>query len=230
MTISIIIPTYNNAANIGLLVQDLLAERSPHICDLIVVDGGSTDQTLTIAQSMGARALQSPIKGRSAQMNYGAALAQGDIFLFLHPEIRIHPTYAREIMLAIKEQHDMGCFRFKYKTNRIFPRLGAFLSRFSALYSNAGRQTLFIKRPVFEQLNGYNGETKIMEDFELLRRGKQYFKFIVLPTAVIASTKKYDAKNYLRVQAANIIVLCLYRMGYSQEKIIAMYKRIVHVK
>ncbi|ATL45982.1 hypothetical protein COR50_01720 [Chitinophaga caeni] len=227
MTISVIIPTFNNASNIKDLIHDLFASRHPAICDLIVVDGGSTDQTVTLACESGARALRSPIKGRSAQMNYGAALAQGDIFLFLHPEVRIYKGYVDDI-LQLMLHADLGCFRFKYQTGKIIPKIGAWLGRISAIFSNSVRQSLFIRRNVFEQLGGFNNDNPILEDYEFIQRGRAYFRFKVIKRPIIASSKKFDEHSYIKVQFVNLIVLLMYKTGFPQQKIIQFYKRRLH--
>jgi glycosyltransferase involved in cell wall biosynthesis len=82
MDISIIIPTYNESANISFLIRNLQQDHSGLIKEIIVSDGGSTDETLQIAADLRVQAIRSPVRGRAAQMNYGASMANGDILYF----------------------------------------------------------------------------------------------------------------------------------------------------
>ena len=82
MMLSIIIPTYNEAKIIGDIIQFLQCNLVDKNVEIIVSDGGSDDQTIKLAQSLGAQVLVSPVKGRAGQMNYGVSNAAGDVYFF----------------------------------------------------------------------------------------------------------------------------------------------------
>lgn len=85
-SISIVIPTYNEAEVIQKLIRYLLNSENSSLLEIIVSDGGSTDNTQALAREAGAKVIQSPKKGRAAQMNAGAAEANGQILYFLHAD------------------------------------------------------------------------------------------------------------------------------------------------
>ncbi len=118
MTISIIIPTYNEENNIGKLIRHLNANKDSSVVDLIVIDGGSNDNTLAIANSSGANAVQSPVKGRAAQMNYGCSIAKGDVFYFIHADCIPPKTFVQDIKQAIEKEFDLGRKRRTYKLGK----------------------------------------------------------------------------------------------------------------
>ena len=86
MQISIIIPVYNEAESIGRLVDYLMQHKAESVTQIIIVDAGSTDNTIEVAKNAGATAVISPQKGRAAQMNYGATVAKTDILYFVHAD------------------------------------------------------------------------------------------------------------------------------------------------
>ncbi len=100
-TISIIISTYNEVEGIGKLVRSLIGFGNEAVIDLIVSDGGSEDGTIEKAEAAGAQAVMSPRKGRAAQMNYGASIAEGDVLYFVHADSFPPATFVADIQQAI---------------------------------------------------------------------------------------------------------------------------------
>jgi glycosyltransferase involved in cell wall biosynthesis len=144
--LSIIIPTYNEAANIGRLVNDLRRHAPPQAIEILVVDANSPDGTAAAARAAGATVLQSPKPGRAAQMNYGAQQARGDVFYFIHADVGIHPDYVATIAAAVAEGHAAGCYRFRFDSPHPLLRINSYGTRFKGIMSRGGDQTLFITR------------------------------------------------------------------------------------
>ena len=158
--ISVIIPTYNEEEQIRNTIRQLWAnDHSNQIGEIIVSDGGSSDDTLAIARSEGVSALLSPKKGRSAQMNYGASRATQGILFFLHADTTPPADFTADISEAVLEGFDAGCYRLCFDHPHWFLRANCWFTRFDVNAFHYGDQSLFIKRDLFEKLNGrkYHG-------------------------------------------------------------------------
>jgi rSAM/selenodomain-associated transferase 2 len=226
--ISVIIPTYNEAAHIAALVSSLLQNGNQQLAEIIVTDGGSTDDTLQLAAAAGAKAVRSPQKGRAAQMNYAASLATGDTLYFVHADVKIHPQYITHITEALHKGYDFGCYRYRFDSPKKILRFNGYMTRFNMVWVGGGDQTLFIRQPVFEQLQGFRPDYRIMEDFDLVKRAKQQkFKFIILPHSILVSARKYELNSWLRVQWANTVIVLAWKRGASQQWMVEKYKKLL---
>lgn len=88
-----------------------------------------------------------------------------------------------------------------------------------------GDQSLFITRSLFRKLGGYDAEHIVMEDYDIIRRGKKFASFRLIPHEVIVSARKYDSNAYFRVNAANFLVFTLYYCGVAPTKLLYWYKK-----
>lgn len=227
VTISIIIPTFNEADNIGPLVHDLRRCSCRSLVDLLVVDGGSTDDTVERARQAGARVVVSPQTGRANQMNYGAALTSGDVLYFVHADVQIHPDFVSDIRQAIAGGNDAGCYRFRFASPNLLLRLNNYGTRFPGIMSRGGDQTLFITRGLFERLGGFRERYIVMEDFDIIVRIRETGRFCIIPKDVIVSARKYETNSWLRVQVANLTAFSLFFMNATPTRIARTYKRML---
>lgn len=223
MKVSIIVPTLNEAENIEKLVERLTAGGKNHIADLIVVDGGSSDRTQAIATAAGAKVVQTR-PGRACQMNYGAEISTGHVLYFVHGDTLPPLNYMDHILEAVTEGHPIGCFRFRFDSDKFLLRVNSYFTRFNKMWCRGGDQSLFITREAFAALGGYRDDYRIMEDYDLMIRARKIYPFKVIPDDVIVSARKYETNSYLRVQIANLIVFNMFRLGYSQERMAKAYK------
>ncbi len=224
MSISIIIPTYNEAASISSLLDYLRKNGEGLLHEIIVSDGGSADNTVAIASVAGAHAVFSPEKGRAAQMNHGAALAKGDILYFVHADTIPPQTYARDISAAIADGFDLGRYRSAYQSNSWLLKINAFLSRFDTLEGMGGDQTLFIRKSLFDNSGGFDGRLKIMEEFEFCARVRKDRKYKIFKKPALISARKYETNSWLRIQCANYKIIQMYKSGASQQSMVDAYK------
>lgn len=228
MTISVIIPTFNEADNIGHLIRDLLAHGRVCLTDLLVVDGGSTDDTVHQARQAGARVVVSPQPGRANQMNYGATLTTGEVLYFVHADVQVHPDFVSDITQAIAEGNDAGCYRFRFASAHPLLRLNSYGTRFPGIMSRGGDQTLFITRALFNQLDGFRERYVVMEDFDIIVRIREMGRFCIIPKDVVVSARKYEENGWLRVQVANLTAFSLFFMNVAPTRIAQTYKRMLN--
>ncbi|MFD2719157.1 TIGR04283 family arsenosugar biosynthesis glycosyltransferase [Hymenobacter monticola] len=228
--LSVIIPTYNEAANIGRLVADLRRHAPPGTVEILVVDASSPDGTAAAARTAGATVLEHARPGRAAQMNLGAQQAQGDIFYFVHADVGIHPGYVATIWEAVARGHAAGCYRFRFDSKHPLLRINSYGTRFKGIMSRGGDQTLFITRALFEQLGGFNERFVIMEDFEIIERIRRVASFYIVPQDVVVSARKYETNSWLRVQLANLTAFSMYFLRLPPTRIARTYKALLNYR
>ncbi len=225
--ISVIIPTYNEEGNIKKLITHLNKITTSNVLEILVIDCGSSDKTVEIVESLGVKAIVSDCKGRAVQMNLGAKIAKGDILHFIHADTLPPVSCFDDVIEAIGEGYEMGCFTYKFDSNFLLLKINSYFTRWDKMWSRGGDQTLFIKRAVFEKLNGYRDDYLIMEEYELIERAREKYNFKIIKKDAIVSARKYKKNGYLRVQIANLLAFRMYRRGNSQEQIANIYRRLL---
>lgn len=226
--ISIIIPAFNEEESIASLVTHLWQHAQNRVADIIVVDGGSTDNTLAVARAAGAQAYRGPKKGRASQMNHGVTFAQGLILYFVHADSWPPASYVTDICEALAAGFPLGCYRFKFKSDKFMLRLNSYCTRFDRIMCRGGDQTLFVDRSIFAQLHGYQDDYVIMEEYDFILRARKKYRFKIIPKDVLVSARKYDHNGYLRVNLANLVVFLMYFAGCSQHQMLHTYKKMIH--
>jgi rSAM/selenodomain-associated transferase 2 len=215
--ISIIVPTLNEANNI----KNTLASVQPSTnVEIIVVDGGSQDGTPIIAQSLGATVIFSP-PGRAVQMNAGAAIASGEILLFLHADTCLPLGFDEMIRAKLQETGIVaGAFSLEIDAPHWGLRLVEWGVRMRSHFWQMpyGDQAIFLTQIAFKQVGNFP-ELPIMEDFEIIRRLKSLGKISVIPTPVITSPRRWLKKGIFTTTILNQIIILAYLLGVSPERI-----------
>lgn len=221
--ISIIIPTLNEVGNI----KDAITTTQPSTnIEVIVVDGGSQDDTVEIAQSLGVKVISSP-PGRAVQMNTGALAASGDILLFLHADTRLPTGFDMMIRTALQQPGSVaGAFALRIDASGWGIRWVEWgVNRRSHFWQMPyGDQAIFITKEIFQKI-GMFPELPIMEDFELIRRLKRNCKITIISVPVITSARRWLQKGILKTTLINQIVIIAYLLGVSPERIRSWYRR-----
>ncbi len=226
MKTSIIIPVFNEAQNIGALVKFLRLHGTAQT-EIIVVDGGSMDDTLELAKKAGANALISAAKGRAAQMNYGASIANGDIFYFVHADTFPPATFLKDIHLAVDQGFQLGRYRTKFLSALPLLKINEWVTRFDLFICMGGDQTLFVTRKLFQQVNGFNNDMLIMEEYEFCKRAREKGKYKIMNGAALVSARKYQHNSWLQVLKANHLVVNMYKKGVAQQVIVEHYNKML---
>ncbi len=193
--ISIIIPTINEANNLPLLISDLSTTHKEG--EIIIVDCGSEDKTIDIANIYGAEVYQSKERNRGLQLDIGAKHSKGDWLIFLHADTRFTYDWIRNINSVIKrDKNNIYYFKFKINSNKIIYRVLEFLVNLRSQFFNQpyGDQGLIIHRDAYFKNNGFR-KIPLMEDVDFLRRlnNKKDLKQLNLP--IFISSRKWEKTN-----------------------------------
>ncbi len=225
--ISIIIPTYNEADQIEQTISKTHAANGEHKIEIIVADGGSTDETVTIALSSNAITIVSDKKGRAAQMNKGASVAKGDVLYFLHADSIPPKNFTGSILNAVNKNFSSGCFRLSFDHSHWFLKANCWFTRFDVNAVRFGDQSLFVTKDVFQKIGGFNESLLMMEDQEIIHRIKKFGKFKVVNDVIITSARKYLDNGVYRMQGIFYRIWGLYYLGYSQEKLLQLHRKLI---
>ena len=225
--ISIVIPTLNEEENIEKLVPYLQSCCSNRVIEIIVADCGSQDRTRELAASFGAKVITSSCKGRSVQMNAGAASAKYDILYFVHADSVPPKQFCDDIINAVSAGYEFGRYQTKFEGNKWLLKINAFFTRFDWFMCYGGDQTLFVTTSLFKRIGGYKNELIIMEEYEFAQRAKAFARYKIFNDVTLVSIRKYQANSWLRVQRANYTMIRLFKKGIDQNEMIKTYKQLL---
>lgn len=221
-SITLIIPALNEANQIGRSLHPL---RSLDL-EIILVDGGSRDDTRRIARDYGIQVVKSP-PGKAAQMNRGAELAQGSILLFAHADTRLPDGFIPLIRNTLRDPNIVaGAFRLEIDACGWNLRLIETCANWRAewLQMPYGDQGLFLRTETFRRVGGYL-EIPIMEDFELVRRLRRIGCIRVLKAHARTSARRWKALGWWRTTMLNWMVVLGYGLGVSPLRLAQWYRR-----
>jgi rSAM/selenodomain-associated transferase 2 len=232
MPISVIIPTLNEERTI---MVTLAHTATLGFDELIVVDGGSTDETPALVESYRLStqlSALSPVQwvtapcGRARQMNEGAKASRGEILLFLHADTQLPVDAKTMIDTTLADQRMVGG-QFDVRFDRpsmwgtIISRMMNWRSRLSGIAT--GDQALFVRRPIFEQMGGF-ADIPLMEDIDFSRRLKQKGAIAALTATVTTSFRRWERHGPLRTLLLMWVLRFLYWIGVSPSHLVDWYK------
>lgn len=220
MNISIIIPTLNEATRLASTlarVQSVLPRS-----ELIVADGGSTDETRSIARTSGALVVESA-RGRGRQLAGGAEVAHGNLLLFLHADTLLPSNTAEVLARAFADNRaQIGTFRLCFDTGGWFLRACAWFTRYDSVFTRFGDQTIVVRRDFYAQLGGFPA-WPLFEDVELLRRARRRTRIISFPAHVTTSARRFERTGHFRRQWRNGWLLLRFLAGVSPYRLAGEY-------
>jgi uncharacterized protein len=220
-SLSIIIPALNESAQIQATIQ---SARKGLPLEVIVVDGGSTDDTIQVASSAGATVIQTS-GGRAVQMNAGAGISRGSILLFLHADTRLPDGYPAHIRKILSDSTAGGAFRFGISQPFSGRRLVEWMTNFRARHFQMpyGDQAIFVRRRDFIKMGGYKS-MPIMEDYDFIRRLRRYGRIVIADAAVHTSGRRWIELGVLRTTSINQLMVAGYLSGVAPEKLAMLYR------
>lgn len=221
-SVSIVVPVLNEAPIVGDALRRL--RRDFPDCELIVVDGGSTDGTADLARPH-ARVVGTEA-GRARQMNEGARGTSGDVIWFVHADTVIDPDALAQMQVALADPAVVGgglTLRFDRHTPALDYLARVSTVRARRLHQIFGDQALFVRRVTFDRLGGFPA-LPLMEDLELSRRLHRVGRTVVLTATSTAASRRLTQHGTVRMIAFMQYLKLLYLVGASPERIRLRYE------
>ena len=219
--ISIIIPALNEADSIRETLDALAGFEN---AEIILVDGGSTDATVAIAQNYDVKILHAPRRGRGLQLQTGADSGNAGILWFVHADTTVPPDAVEQIKTVLERGGVAGGnFSIRFDGAR---RAARFLSW---LYPNLrklgliyGDSAIFVRRSVYEKIGGFR-DYPIFEDLDFVERLKKEGEIVTLSSVVTTSSRRFETKSFTLVFLRWTILQILYWLGVSPHKLVKIY-------
>lgn len=210
-SVSIIIPTLNEAATIVDTLLPLQPLRRAGSHEIIVADGGSTDATPDLTRPYADKVIMAP-RGRAKQMNAGAKQAEGEILLFLHADTQLPLASPVDLELQLQKHNKVwGHFQAHLSGSspwlRIIGIMMNYRSRCTAIAT--GDQAIFVRKDCFDAAGGYP-DIPLMEDIALSKRLKQISRPLALPDHVITSSRRWEQQGI----AKTVLLMWRLRLAY----------------
>ena len=224
MRFSIIMPVLNEEAVLEAQLRQLARVCAPHECELLIVDGGSTDATVAVARRFG-QVISAP-RGRATQMNKGASVATGDIYVFLHADSQLPDSAFAAIERACAAPGVVGgAFRLCFNCHRLAYRLVAsatnLRSRWRGIFT--GDQAYFVRAEGFKAIGGFP-DMALMEDLEIIARLRNIGRLVLLPHYVTTSARRHEQVGLVRSVLFMWYLRTLYKFGVPPEQLQRKYR------
>ena len=193
--ISIIIPTLNEASNLPLLLSDLSIIHKEG--EILIVDCGSEDRTIDVANMYGAKVYKTKERNRGLQLNLGAEKSKGEWLIFLHADTRLtHDWFAKINSVFKRDKNFIYYFKFQINDQKIIYRVLEILVNIRSQFFKQpyGDQGLIIHRSIYLKNNGFKN-IPLMEDFDFIRRLNNKKDLKQLNLSIFTSSRKWERTN-----------------------------------
>lgn len=216
-TTTVIIPVLNEAPHIEKLLAPLTG------IDVIIVDGGSTDNTLALLTAFKAKVIQGS-KGRARQMNAGAAEATADILIFLHADTRLPEGWQNNLRDFADSKKVWGRFNLQFDETTPAFSVIAFMMNWRSRLTGicTGDQAIFVRRSAFDKLNGF-ADIPLMEDIDISRRLRRESWPHCVPDKATTSARRWRARGLIRTVLHMWWYRLQYFFGVSPERLVKSY-------
>jgi uncharacterized protein len=217
-SVSVIVPVLNEA-------ESLKTWQQPE-GEWILVDGGSQDETIALAENLGIRIIRSE-PGRSRQMNWGAAIAHADILLFLHADTQLPADFLAQIQQTLAQPGVVaGAFGLAIAGDQPGLRWVEWGVewRSRCWQMPYGDQGIFLKAETFWKLGGF-ADLPIMEDFELVKRLQKLGKIAIVPATVTTSARRWEKLGVFKTTVINQLMVVAYYLGVPGDRLARFYRQ-----
>ena len=219
--VSVIIPALNEALNI----EKTINRARNRDAEVIVVDGGSGDDTVVQATRAGAR-IEKSSRGRAVQQNRGASVARGRTLLFLHADTHVPRGYINHVFEALMDPGTVaGAFQFKTDLDHPLMKPIEFATNIRSRYLKLpyGDQGLFFRRAIFEGVGGFP-EVSIAEDLFLMHRISKQGRIKIAPVHAVTSGRRWQTRGLLRTTLINQVIVAGCWLGISPRVLARLYR------
>jgi rSAM/selenodomain-associated transferase 2 len=217
---SIIIPSLNEEKFLPQVLTNL--QKFAEELEIILSDGGSTDNTTKIAENLGAK-VYSGKKGKGMQMNKAAQNSIGEILIFLHAD-----TYLPDDALYLINKFffagkiDIATFQMKFDSENLLMKIYSWFTKFDSIFTSFGDQVIIVRRNFFNEIGGFPN-LPIFEDVEFFRKARKTKTIYKLPSFVTTSARRFEKKGILKTQLLNGIYILGYLIGINPDTIYYKY-------
>jgi rSAM/selenodomain-associated transferase 2 len=218
--ISIIIPALNEEDSIR---ETLRALQNFERAEIILVDGGSSDQTISIAEDFKVKILHAP-RGRGAQLEFGGNHAEGEILWFLHADTIVSPDSVNQIKLALKDSRIAGGnFTIRFDGERFAAKFLTWLyPQLRYLGLIYGDSAIFVRREIYQKMGGF-APFPIFEDLDFVERLKRHGEIVTLSAVVTTSSRRFENKSFILTFLRWTILQVLYWLGVHPDTLVKIY-------
>lgn len=222
MQISIIVPTLNEQECIAETIRSLQQLEGEK--EIIVVDGGSSDETISVASAQGAQIITTR-PGRGVQLHAGALNASGDVLWFVHADTIPPPHALKEIRKHLKSPKVAGgnfglVFDGPSRAAKQLTAIYPMLRMLGLCYGDSG---IFVRREVYDRIGGFRA-LALFEDLDLLRRLRAAGQFVHLPCKILTSSRRFEQRNFALVWLHWTVLQVLYWCGISPNRLARWYR------
>ncbi len=219
ITISIVMPTFNEATHLHDTLTAIYASIDQAAVEVIIADGGSSDQTLDIAQQFPCQIVSSET-GRARQMNQGCQQAKGEWLVFLHADSRLPKDWQTNVLNTLQ----WGFFPVRLSGQRWPLRIieKAMNLRSSITRVGTGDQGLFFRQSFFRQVGGF-AEIPIMEDIAICKQARQLSSPAIAKSAIITSSRRWEENGIIKTVLLMWWLRLAYWFGTSPERLHRIY-------